>query len=101
MEIKELQKKSDEIINKLDGKFECNHNVNNTFIHFIEELGEIASELNNPNIRGRDINKKELGKELADLLFFISRLANLNDIDLEESINEKIIELNKRHSMEL
>jgi NTP pyrophosphatase (non-canonical NTP hydrolase) len=101
MEVKELQKRVDEIINKIDSKMECNHDVNNTFIHLVEELGEVADKLNQPNIRGKELNKEELGKELSDMFFFILRLASLNGIDIEEAINEKIQELNQRHNLNL
>jgi NTP pyrophosphatase (non-canonical NTP hydrolase) len=99
MELKELQKKSDEIIDKMDEKFKCKHCVNNTFMHLIEEVGEVADELNKPNIRGKEIDKKELGKELADVIMFSSRLASLNDIDLEEAIDGKINELIERFKL--
>ncbi len=99
MELKELQKKSDEIIDKMDEKFKCKHCVNHTFLHLIEEIGEIAREINKPNIRNKDIDKEELGKELADVMIFVLRLANLHDIDLEESIKEKINELTERYEL--
>ncbi len=101
MDLKELQRKADEVINTIDKKLGCEHCVNNTFMHMVEELGEVADQLNKPNIRKEEINKKELGNELADLIFFISRLANLHEIDLEESIKNKIVELNKRHNLNL
>jgi len=97
MDIKDWQKKADEIINKIDNKCGCSHDINNTFIHLIEELGEVARELNKPNIRNENINREELGKEIADVLFFIARVANLNNIDIEEAINGKLKELNARH----
>ncbi len=101
MEIKDLQKKADEIIDKIDEKLGCKHSIDNTVLHLIEELGEVSRELNKPNIRNQEINKKGLGYELSDVLFLISRIANLNDINLEESIKGKIEELNKRHNFDL
>lgn len=101
MEVKELQEKSDKIIVEIDNKLRCDHDINNTFMHLIEEIGELSNELNNPNIRGKEIDKNELGLELADILFFISRIANLNGVDLEESIKNKINKLNERHDLNL
>jgi NTP pyrophosphatase (non-canonical NTP hydrolase) len=101
MELKDLQKKADEIIDKIDNKLNCKHDINSTFMHLIEEIGEVAGELNKPNIRGENINKEELGDELVDVLFFISRIANLKDIDLEESISNKIKKLNQKHNLDL
>jgi NTP pyrophosphatase (non-canonical NTP hydrolase) len=101
MELKEFQKKADEIINKIDDKKGCAHNLNNTILHLIEELGEVANQLGKPGIRNEQINKQELGKELADVLIFLARIANLNNINLEHSINSKITELNQRHNLNL
>jgi len=101
MKIIDLQKKADEIIDTIDKKFNCKHNINNTILHLLEELGEVANELNKPNIRNEPINKEHLGEELSDLLIFIARIANLNNIDLEQSIKNKIGELNKRHNLTL
>lgn len=96
MKIKEFQEKVDEIVKMFDKKFNCEHNVSNTFIHLIEELGEVAKELNKPNIRNEDLRKKELGEELVDILVFTTRLANLHDIDLEKAIEEKINKVKER-----
>ena len=101
MEIKKLQEKTDEIINKMDAKTNCKHDINNTIIHLIEEIGELAKELNKPNIRNKPIDREELGNEIADVLFFITRIANLNEIDLEASINNKIKKLNEKYDLNL
>ena len=43
MEIKDLQKEAEEIINKIDQKNNVDHNNNETtFLHLTEEFGEIA-----------------------------------------------------------
>jgi len=97
MELNELQKKADEIIDKIDEKLNCSHDINSTILHLIEELGEVSRELNKPNIRNEDIDKEELGDEIADVFLLLLRIANLNDINLEESIKRKIEKLNKRH----
>ncbi len=56
METKDLQKQPNEIINKIDNKVNCNHNINNTFLHLIEEIGKLSNILNKPNIRNKEIN---------------------------------------------
>ena len=101
MEIKEFQEKTEEVINNIDKKLGCEHNPNNSFFHLSEEFGELARELNKPNIRGEEINKKGLGNEIADVLFFISRIATLNNLNLEKVIDNKINELRERHSLEI
>lgn len=101
MELKEFQKKADEVINSIDEKVGVKHDVNSSFIHLIEELGEVAREFNKPNVRGEEINKEELGKELFDVMVFIAKIANLSGIDLEEAIDNKLKELNKKYDLNL
>lgn len=101
MEIKELQQKADVIIEEIDKKFKCEHNLNNSFMHLIEELGEMTREINKPNIRNENIDKEKLGDEMSDVLLLIAKIANINNINLEESINRKITKLNKRHELNI
>ena len=100
MEIKELQKQMNKIIEKIDEKFECEHDLNNTFLHLIEEIGELARELNKPNIRNKEIDKQNLKEELADIFMFITRLACIYEFDIEDAIINKIEILKQRHNLE-
>ena len=99
MEIEELQKQIDEIVNKSDKFYGGKHDANSTFIHLIEEVGEIADVINEPNIRGRELNVTKLGKEISDSILFLVKLASIHNINLEEVIKNKIDELNERHSL--
>ena len=99
MEIKELQQKADEIINAIDNKVNVKHNDSLTIRHLIEEIGELAEEINKPDLRNEQINKENLSDELTDVLLFTIRLANNNNINLEEAINNKINKLKKRHNL--
>jgi len=96
MEIKKFQKKADEIINSIDGKIGIEHDVNNAFMHLIEEVGEVANQLNKPNIRNEEIEKQKLAEELCDVLIFIARIANIHSIDLEDAIEGKINKLKQK-----
>jgi len=96
MDIKEFQQRVNDLIKGFDNKFNCEHNVNATFIHLVEEVGEIANELNKPNIRNKELKKEELAEELVDTLVFTTHLANLHDIDLEKAIEEKLNKLKER-----
>jgi NTP pyrophosphatase (non-canonical NTP hydrolase) len=99
MEVKDLQNKIEEIITAIDDKMDVKHNHNETLMHLIEELGEVARHLGKPSIRKENINKEELADEIADVLMFMTRLATLHNIDLEESINAKINKLKQRHNL--
>lgn len=99
MDVKEFQDKVDEMIAKFDNKFNCEHNVGNTFIHLIEEVGEVANELNKPNIRNEQVRKEKLGEELVDIIVFTTRLANLHNIDLEKAIEDKFGKFKERYNI--
>ena len=55
-----------------------------TFIWLIEEIGELASIINDP-----EINIEKASEELADIIAWTSSLANLLNIDLEDALLRK------------
>ncbi|TFF97977.1 MAG: nucleotide pyrophosphohydrolase [Promethearchaeota archaeon] len=57
--------------------------ISDTFIWLVEEVGELATELN----KGR--NKKNISEEMADIFAWMCSLANLLDIDLDQAVFEK------------
>lgn len=72
------------------------------FSAIMEEFGELAREINHlegfkPK-KSTEKNKKDLGEELADLIFSIICLANYYEIDLNEKINNVIKKYSKRDS---
>lgn len=56
-----------------------------TFAWFIEEVGELARALNRP----RDRTGRNLREEFADVLAWLSTLASLEGVSLEEAAREK------------
>lgn len=53
--------------------------------HFrFKNISEMTAMISNP------IKKSEIEEEVADILFFILRFAQMNDIDLSEALNRKI-----------
>ncbi len=100
MEIKEIQKQSREIIDKIDSKYGKKHDVETTFIHLIEEIGEISRQLYNSKI-GRDkLDKENMSEEIADCIILLSKLADSYNIDLEKAITNKIRQLNERFGVQ-
>ena len=99
MEIKELQKQAEEITNKIDNKLDFIHNNENILIHLTEELGEISREILNPKLKRGNTNIENLKEEIADVTLLIFKLANNNNIDLENAINNKIEKLKQRHDL--
>ncbi|TFF63432.1 MAG: nucleotide pyrophosphohydrolase [Promethearchaeota archaeon] len=68
----------------------------------IEELGEIAREINHlegfkPKKQTADVDS-QLGEELSDLLFSVICIANYYKIDLTNSFHKIMIKYSKRDS---
>lgn len=56
-----------------------------TFMWLIEEVGELATALQNDD-------RDNLAEEFADVIAWLCTLANINDIDLEAAIRKKYLE---------
>ena len=54
-----------------------------TYIWLVEEIGELARTFNKP------IDKNEVEAEFADIIAWLSSLANLLDVDLERAVTQK------------
>jgi len=99
MEVKELQDKAKEIVEKIDTKFNVKHDNNNTIMHLMEEVGELTNNLNKPNIRNEKIDIENLKEELGDVILLTMQIASNNNIDIEEAVKSKIEILKKRHNI--
>ena len=55
-----------------------------TFVWFIEEVGELATALN-------DTDRANLEEEFADVVAWLCTLANINDVDLARAIHAKYL----------
>jgi len=99
MNLNELQKESKEIIDRIDEKLSTKHTDENTIIHLTEELGEIARQINNKNIRHAEQDKDNLAEEIADVIILTSQIANNNGINIDLAILNKINKLKQRHNL--
>jgi len=80
MTIRELQK-------VIAGRYEATDRARGTprtFLWFIEEVGELATALNGDE-------KANVREEFADVLAWLCTLANINDVDLTEAVEEKYL----------
>lgn len=59
-----------------------------TFLWLVEEVGELATALNEAHSQGRP-DRGNMEEEFADVLAWLCTLANINDIDLESAIRRK------------
>ncbi|MCP4763032.1 MAG: nucleotide pyrophosphohydrolase [archaeon] len=89
MQISEFQKLMNELYLNKDSK----RGINGTFMWFIEEIGEFSEVLrqyiaedNNDSKIGK---KKRIGEEMADIIAWLSSIANLLDIDLQKAMFDK------------
>ena len=78
MTIAELQA----LINKMYSDKDRARGTSATFLWFSEEVGELAGAL-------RDGTPKEQASEFADVLAWLVTLANVNDIDLTQALEDK------------
>jgi len=64
-----------------------------TFMWFMEEIGELATALQNnaPGKSPTPEEKENLGEEFADVLAWLMTLANINNIDMECALRKYTI----------
>ncbi|MHA1799403.1 MAG: MazG nucleotide pyrophosphohydrolase domain-containing protein [Candidatus Helarchaeota archaeon] len=87
MKISEFQMHMKELYLTRDQK----RGIEKTFIWFIEEVGELARTFNKKS------RKSEIESEFADVLAWLCSVANLLDVDLEESVKKKYENCPKCH----
>lgn len=64
-----------------------------------EEIGELAREINHrfgPKKKKSTENNKEVGDEIADILFTLICLANSQDIDMDKSFDKMMKKIRTR-----
>jgi len=101
MEVKEFQKKSAEVVFKLDKKFSVNRTEQMALSQLLEELGELAKEANRPALRNQQFNKEALEDEFADTTLQLFALAEKLNINIEKSTEKKIKTLVEKHKINL
>lgn len=81
--IKHLQNHIKEIDHHPDKKYEV-------VLKLFEEVGELSEEMRKESETGMsEERKKAIKYELYDVLHYVTHIANIYDIDLEEAIIEK------------
>jgi len=99
MEAKELQKRATGIVDALDVKFNVKRDEQLNFTQMMEEIGELAKDINLPRLRSREPDRKNLEGEFADVFFLLSKMAGMKGVDLESAAMGKIKELKERHGI--
>lgn len=71
------------------GEKDRERGVSKTFLWFMEEVGELASALQKS---GNGESHEELAGEFADVLGWLTTLANLEGVDLESALQNKYLQ---------
>lgn len=90
MLIKQYQEKT--------GPFNLNKdNLEHLYLGIAGEAGEVC-ELRKKSIRdNKPIDRKRLGEELGDLLWYIAEICNKENLDMSQIMIDNIDKLNRRH----
>jgi len=94
MDIRELQAKINGFSKLWNEKQNRSPSEQITFNHIVEELGELASQYVNKDIRKEKFSGENLDNAIGDLLVHIIELASIRNIDIETLLLE-IIEKDK------
>jgi len=100
MDIKEFQKKCADAVDKIDKKYGIERDPQLAFTQLIEEIGELAKDVNSKRLRKTDPDKKNLSGEFADVFLQLAMLAKMHGVDLEEAVENKINKLKERGYLE-
>jgi NTP pyrophosphatase (non-canonical NTP hydrolase) len=96
MNIAEFQKKCAETVKSIDKKFGIKRDSQLSFCQLMEETGELIKEINKPKLRNKKIDIANLNGEFADVFMQLFTMAEINGVEIEKSVNEKIVELKNR-----
>lgn len=70
------------------GAKDAERGISKTFLWFMEEVGELASALGNTKAETRSA---DLAGEFADVLGWLTTLANIEGIDLETALQDRYL----------
>ncbi len=99
MDVLEFQKLCLSIIQKIDKKKSIDRTKELSISQIIEELGELAKEVNRKKLRNMNPKKSDLEDEFADVILLLLDLAQSFDVNLEKSVKSKIETLKQRHNI--
>jgi NTP pyrophosphatase (non-canonical NTP hydrolase) len=96
MEVKKLQKKIEELWKEVKRLRKKKRTTEMVFIHLVEEVGELAREFVNKEIRPEKYSEKKLFDAIADILIMAFFLASFYKLDVEELLVKALKEGKKR-----
>ena len=96
MTLKDIQKEVDDWTNQFKLQYWSPHEM---IARLAEEVGELAREVNHrwgPKKKKPTEDNKEIGDEIADIIFNLCCLANSQKIDLDEAFKRTMEKLYSR-----
>lgn len=99
MTTNEFQELCAKTVNDIDAKYNIVRDPQLCFVQLVEEVGELAKEINKPKIRGEKIDQENLKGEFADVTLLLFALAKMLDVKIEEATEEKNKILKGRHNL--
>jgi len=91
MEFNDYQKKENRTL------FGNEQVLTNCALGLASESGQVVDLVKNYTFHGKDLNHEELTKEMGDVLWYLSQIAEWADIPFEQIAQENIETLNKRY----
>lgn len=99
METQQFQKKCSDMVDRIDKKYNIDRDPHLSFTQLMEEIGELAKDINLPKLRNKEIDVDNLEGEFADVFMQLCALAELYHVDIEESTERKMEILKGRHNL--
>ena len=96
MSLEDIQGQVDNWVAQFKDGYWAPHEI---LARLVEETGELAREINHlygPKPKKSTENTKDLGEEIADIIFTLCCLANSKGINLDESFRRVMDKYNKR-----
>lgn len=96
MALTDIQRRVDEWVSRYREGYWKPHEI---YARLGEEVGELAREINHlygPKPKKSSEDKKELGEEMADIIFTLCCLANSLGIDLEDAFSRVMEKYSRR-----
>lgn len=98
-EINEFQEMCAKVVGDIDAKYNITRDPHFSFTQFIEEVGELAKEINKPKLRNKEIDRENLSGEFADVALQLFALAKILDVNISEAVESKVEILKERHGL--
>ena len=94
-----MQEKCAKVCEELDKKYNIERDLQLSFTQLMEEVGELAEEINMPKLRNKEIDKSNLEGEFADIIIQLSILAKKLNVDFEGAVKSKLEIVRKRNNL--